>query len=148
MSEQLFRVVFDGSLTGEFDEVTAKKRFGKLFRLKDQRVNSFFSGNNHVIKNNVTESQAIEFMVKVSEAGCECSMQEIPDENEPEYDEKRKNRERRLRIRRPPRAAAIIPDRRLQIQRKKDRKYFIRLTELFQNIPLEFQSYGNVQEDA
>jgi len=68
-----------------------KKRFGRLFRLNDQRVNSLFSGKDYVIKNNVTESQAMTFMIKVSEAGCECSVQEMPDENEPEYDEKRKS---------------------------------------------------------
>ena len=50
-NEQLFRVVFDGSLTGEYDEATAKKRFGRLFHLNDQRVNSLFSGKNYVIKN-------------------------------------------------------------------------------------------------
>ena len=68
MSEQLFRVVFGGSLTGEFDEATAKKRFGKLFRLNDQRVNSLFSVKDYVIKSNVTESQAMTFMIKVSGA--------------------------------------------------------------------------------
>ena len=140
-SEQLFRVVFDGSLTGEFDEATAKKRFGKLFRLNDQRVNALFSGKNYVIKSNVTEQQAVKFMIKVSEAGCECSVQEMPDENTPEYDEKRTGKERRLRFRRPPRAGAIIPDRRLHIRRKEDLKYFLRLKNLIQQIPLAFQSY-------
>ncbi len=33
MSDELFRVAFDGSLTGEFDAYVAKKRFGKLFHL-------------------------------------------------------------------------------------------------------------------
>ncbi len=146
-SEQLFRVVFDGSLTGEFDEATAKKRFGKLFRVNDQRVNTLFSGKNYVIKNNITESQAMEFMIKVAEAGCESSVQEMPDENEPEYDEKRNSRERRLRLRRPPRAGAIVPDRRLHIRRKTDRKYFVRLKKLTQEIPLPFESYQNVKED-
>ena len=134
MSEQLFRVVFNGSLTGEFDEATAKKRFGRLFHLNDHRVNSLFSGKNYVIKNNVTESQAMEFMARVAKAGCESSVQEIPDGNEPEYDEKRNDNERRLRLRRLPHSGAIIPaptgasqnmdgrstpDRRLQIRRKR-----------------------------
>ena len=147
-NEQLFRVVFDGSLTGEYDEATVKKRFGRLFHLNDQRVNSLFSGKNYVIKNNVTESQAMEVMIKVAEAGCESSVQEMPDENEPEHDEKRGSRERRLRLRRPPRAGAIVPDRRLKIRRKNDRKYFVRLKKLILNIPLPFQSYHDIKEDA
>lgn len=148
MSEQLFRVVFGGSLTGEFDEATAKKRFGKLFRLNDQRVNSLFSGKDYVIKNNVTESQAMTFMIKVSEAGCECSVQEMPDENEPEYDEKRKSGERRLRFRRPPRTGAIVPDRRLQIRRNKDRTYFMDLRKQIKTIPLAFETYSDIKEDT
>jgi hypothetical protein len=147
MSEELFRVVFDGSLTGEFDEVTSRKRFGRLFRLNSQRVDSLFSGKEYVIKNNVTENQAMEFMIKVSEAGCECYVQEMPDENEPDYDEKRKTGERRMRYRRPPRAGAIVPDRRLQIRRKKDRKYFKDLRRYRQKIPLAYQSYPDVRED-
>jgi len=149
MSDQLFRVVFDGSLTGEFDEATAKKRFGRLFHLNGQRVNSLFSGKDYVIKNNVTESQAVKFMIKVSEAGCECSVQEMPDENEPEYDEKRKKgQERRLRLRRPPRAGAIVPDRRRHIRRKKDAEYFMVLRKRLQAIPPAFQSYSDTKEDA
>ncbi len=148
MSKQLFRVVFNGSLTGEFDEATAKKRFGRMFHLNDHRVNSLFSGKNYVIKNNVTESQAMEFMIKVAEAGCESSVQEMPDENEPEYDEKRRDKERRVRFRRAPRAGAAIPDRRLQIRRKNDRKYIVRLKKLIQKIPLAFESYPDVIEGA
>jgi len=148
MSEQLFRVVFDGSLTGEFDEATTKKRFGRLFRLASQRVNSLFSGKEYVIKNNVTESQAMEFMIKVSEAGCECYVQEMPDEDEPDYDEKRKAGERRLRFRRPPRAGAIVPDRRLKIRRKKDLRYFMDLKRHNQEIPMAFAPYPYIREDA
>lgn len=148
MSDQLFRVVFDGSLTGEFDEATAKKRFGRLFHLSGKQVNSLFSGKDYVIKNNVTESQAMKFMIKVSEAGCECSVQEMPDENEPEYDEKRRTSERRLRFRRPPRTGAIVPDRRLQIRREKDRKYFTDLKRNIQTIPLPFESYSDIKEDT
>lgn len=148
MSEELFRVVFDASLTGEFDEATTKKRFGKLFHLDTQRVDSLFSGKEYVIKNNVSESLAMEFMIKVSEAGCECSVQKMPDENEPDYDEKRKAGERRLRYRRPPRAGAIVPDRRLQIRRQKDKKHFMVLKKHVQKIPLAFQSYPTIEEDA
>ena len=148
MSEELFRVVFDGSLTGEFDEATTKKRFAKLFRLNMQRVNTLFSGKEYVIKNNISESLAMEFMIKVAEAGCECSVQEMPDENEPNYDEKRKVEERRLRFRRPARTGAIVPDRRLQIRRKKDIKLFIDLKKLYQKVPLAYQSYPSIREDA
>ncbi len=146
MAEQLFRVVFNGSLTGEFDEATTRARFAKLFRLDEKRTKALFSGKEYVIKNNVTEAVAMEFMIKVSEAGGECYVQEIPDEDEPDYEEKRKLDERRLRFRRGPRAGAIVPDRRLQIRRKKDRKNFIEMKKHNHEIPLAFQSYSDVTE--
>ncbi|MBQ61494.1 MAG: hypothetical protein CMQ19_05390 [Gammaproteobacteria bacterium] len=89
----------------------------------------------------------MEFMIKVSEAGCECYVQEMPDEDKPDYDEKRKKGERRLRFRRPPRAGAIIPDRHLQIHRRKDRKYFLNIKNHKQEIPLAFQSYPPKEDD-
>ncbi len=141
MTEQLFRVVFDGSRTGEFDEPTTKKRFARLFRLDARKTDALFSGKEYVIKNNVTEAVAMEFMIKVSEAGCECYVQEMPDDDEPDYDEKRKDGERRLRYRRGPRPGAIVPDRRLLIRRKKDKKYFVDLVAHSYEIPLAFQSY-------
>ena len=107
MSEPLFRVVFDGTMTGEFDEATTRKRFAKLFRLDDKKTAALFSGREYVIKNNVTEAVAMEFMIKVSEAGCECYVQEMPDEDEPDYEEKRKSGERRVRFRRGPRPGGL-----------------------------------------
>ena len=141
MSDQLFRVVFDGTLTGEFDEAVTKAQFAKLFRLKKKRAESLFSGKDYIIKNNITESVALDFMIKLSEIGCECYVQEVPDEDEPDFDEKRKEGERRMRFRRPPRAGAIVPDRRLRIQRKKDKKYFTDLKSHNYEIPLAFKTY-------
>ncbi len=141
MSEQLFRVVFDGTMTGEYDEATTRKRFAKLFRLDTKKTAALFSGKEYVIKNNVTEAVAMDFMIKVSEAGCECYVQEMPDENEPDYDEKRKAGERRVRYRPGPRPGAIVPDRRLKIRRKKDRRYYLDIRNHGHDMPLAFQTY-------
>jgi len=141
MSDELFRVVFDGSLTGEFDETATKKRFAKLFKLDVKRTNSLFSGKDFVIKNNISEATALDYMIKLSEIGCECYVQEVEDDDEPDFDEKRKSGERRMRFRRPPRPGAIVPDRRLLIRRKKDKKYYIDLTSHNYEIPLAFKSY-------
>ena len=141
MSEELFRVVFDGSLTGDFDLREAKRQFAKLFKLSEKKTEALFSGKEYVIKNNIPETEAMNFMFRVAETGCECYIQEIPDENEPDYDEKRSRGERRLRFRRGPRAGAIVADRRLKIRRLKDKKYFRDLVEHKHKKPLAFQSY-------
>ena len=142
MSDELFRVVFDGSLTGDFELSTAKQRFAKLFRLNKRQIEALFSGKEHIIKNNVPETEAMKLMIRVAEAGCECYIQEVPDDAELNYEEKRKSGERRLRFRRGPRAGAIVSDRRTKIRRTKDRKYFLNLNKQNHPIPLAFQAYS------
>ena len=142
MSEELFRVVFDGSLTGEVSKDVAMEKFARLFRLDEKRARMLFSGKEYVIKNNISESVAMEFLIKLSETGCECIVEQIPDKDDfYDGDEKRKLGERRLRYRRGPRAGAIVPDRRLKIRRLKDRKYYTDLKEAHHEMPLAFQTY-------
>lgn len=142
MSEQLYRVVFSGGLTGEFDEATAKARFAKLFRLDEKRIKALFSGKEIIIKNNLTEASAMEYMIKVSETGCECYVEEIlEDDAESEYEEKRRNDDRRLRYRRGPRPGAIVPDRRLRIRRRKDLRHFLGLKRHGHDLPMGFKTY-------
>ena len=108
MSESLFNVVFDGALTGEFDQSTTAARFARLFRLDAKRTHQLFSGKAYVIKNKVPEQVAMDLMIKVSEAGCECYLEELDDHEIPKFEEKRLRQERRLRFRRPPRPSAIV----------------------------------------
>ena len=82
------------------------------------------------------------FMIKVSEAGCECSLQEITDEDELYYDEKRVGDERRIKFRRSPRVGARTLDRRTQIRRKLDKTEFSDLIQNNKKIPVAFKSYS------
>jgi hypothetical protein len=142
MSQPLFRVVFDGSLTGDFEVAIAKKRFARLFHLDAKKTEKFFSGKNFVIKNDIPEEEAMIFMIKVLEAGCECSLQEVTDEDELYYDEKRVGEERRIRFRRSPRAGARTMDRRTLMRRNIDKTEFADLIQKSQKIPLAFKSYS------
>lgn len=145
MEEQLFKVVFDGSLSGEFEPEIAREQFAKLFGLDKKRVEMLFSGKPYVIKNNVPEHVAMEFMIRLAEIGCECYIQEILDEDDIEQTpavDRRKSPERRLRYRRGPRPGAIVPDRRLAIRRRIDRKYYLEIKRRKREMPLAFQSYS------
>ena len=117
------KIVFDGTLTGEYDDVTTKKRFQKLFRLKDEQVARLFSGTEFTIKSNLTEAVAMEMAFKIADAGCECAIEPMPDDNDislqPGFVEQRKLGNRRLKFRRGPRPGAIIPDRRHNNGRRK-----------------------------
>lgn len=148
MSEQLYRVVFSGALTGEYEAETAKARFAKLFRLDEKKIKTLFSGKEIVIKNNLTEAAAMAYMIKVSETGCECYVEEIlHDDDEGEYEEKRRNDDRRLRYRRGPRPGAIVPDRRLRIRRKRDLRSFLDRKRHGHELPIGFRSYPSDVED-
>jgi hypothetical protein len=145
MEEELYRVVFAGVLTGEYNLQTTKKRFARLFRLDARRTDVLFSGKEYVVKNNSPEDIAMALAMKISEVGCECYVQVITDEDDVDYDEKRELGERRLRFRRGPRPGAIVPDRRLEIRRKKDRTYFLDIRKNSHEMPISFQSYRNVE---
>lgn len=143
VEEILFKVVFDGSLTGEYDSETTKKNFAKLFKLDRKRVEVLFSGKEYVIKNNVPERVAMEFLIRLADIGCECYIQEIieyEEEDIPE-DERRKNPERRLRFRRGARPGAIVPDRRRRIRRKFDKRYYLDLKRRNHELPLALRAY-------
>ena len=141
MTEPLYCVALTGILTGEYDESEALTRFRKIFRLDADKAKLLLRGKERVIKKNLVEAQAMELMIKVMDAGLECYVQEIVDENVPAFNEKRRNSERRMRYRRPPCAGAIVPDRRVTIQRTADVRYFRELVKSNHELPLPFESY-------
>lgn len=114
--------MFSGGLTGEYDEAQTKARFKKAFKLSDERVERYFGGKPISLKSNLSESDAIQFMVRLTEIGCEPWLEELPDENDPTLDPdfvERRKAVRRLRFRRGPRPGAIVPDRRKLPSRRK-----------------------------
>ncbi len=121
--QQLFRVAFKGLLTGEYDLESTKKRLARLFRLDTSKIDKLFSGKEWILKNNVEEKVALQYAIKIAEAGCECYIEAVPDENDisqqPGFVERRKG-ERRVRHRRGPRPGAIIPDRRINPGRRRE----------------------------
>lgn len=140
MSEELFRVVLTGVLTGEFDEEEAKRRFSKVFKLSGPRLDRLLSGAERVIKTNISEDVAMTFMIRILECGYESYVQEMPD-GSLDFDEKRSGSERRQRFRRGPRPGAIVPDRRLKMRRKRDIRLFDEMVTSGTSLPLAFNSY-------
>jgi hypothetical protein len=141
MDETRYRVVLNGTLTGEFDEATTRRNLGRLFRLNQEKVRVLMSGRERVIKSDLDEETAMSYLIRLAEAGCESYVQEVGDHDAPDFDEKRSNDERRMRFRRGPRAGAILPDRRLQIRRTIDLKLFRQTGRLGYALSLGFQTY-------
>ncbi len=115
-SEDLYRVVFAGNITGDFSLARTKTRFGKVFKLDAARVDRIFKGGEITLKRNLTEDGAMDFAVKLAEVGCETYIEMMPTEGE-SFEERRKTI-RRIRFRRGPRPGAIVPDRRLKASRR------------------------------
>lgn len=137
-----YQVLFDGTTTGEYSLEVTKERFAKLFKLDRRKVDTLFSGKEFVIKEKLTEEAAINFAIKVAEAGCECqivSMAGTP-ANVPITGERRMG-ERRVRWRRGPRPGAIVSDRRVMIRRAADREFLEQLAERGGNIPPALLAY-------
>lgn len=114
--ELLVRVTFEGNATGEYDLETTKRRFQKLFRLQKPQIERLFSGKSYTLKNNLNEAAAMDLAIKIADAGCECCIEPMPNENDISqragFVEQRRIGNRRVKFRRPPRPGAIIPDRR------------------------------------
>jgi hypothetical protein len=119
-SEDLYRVVFAGNLTGDYTPEQTRLRFGKVFRLSAKKVERIFNGKEITLKSNMTEDKAMDFAVKLAEIGCETYIELVPSDEaqrDPNFVERRKTI-RRIRFRRGPRPGAIVPDRRVLASRR------------------------------
>jgi hypothetical protein len=141
MAKKIFQVVFNGAITGEYDMQTTKARFKKVFKLTTTQLEKVFAGNDVVIKKNVNEDIAIQLAIKIANVGCECYIEHMHAEDPRIAEEHRQADERRVRFRRPPRAGAIIPDRRINIRRVTDIEYVEDLLQNGSELPIEFRAY-------
>ncbi len=116
--EDQFRVVFEGSLTGDYSLEKTKLRFGKGFGLSTEKINRYFSGKAITLKSNLTEDGAMDYAVKLAEIGCETYIESV--NQGIGYEEERRVTTRRIRFRRGPRPGAIVPDRRRTPSRRKE----------------------------
>lgn len=120
---ELYRVVFSGNITEEFDLATTKKRFAKVFRLAPKKVDKLFSRQDSVLKDNVVEAVAMKFAMKIADVGCECYIEPVPhagDTSQQQGFVEQRGAVRRLWQRRPPRSGALIPDRRILVGRRRE----------------------------
>jgi hypothetical protein len=116
-SEELYRVVFAGQITGDYPLAKTKQRFGKVFKLEPDKVDKVFNGREITLKSNISEDRAMDFAVKLAEIGCETYIEVVPSKEALGFEERRKTI-RRIQFRRGPRPGAIVPDRRLTPSRR------------------------------
>ena len=78
MTQSLYQVIFNATMTGEYGPETTKQRFEKLFGLNQAALEKLFSGRDLVIRKDLSEAAAMKFALKVAEAGCECVIESMP----------------------------------------------------------------------
>ena len=144
MTDNLYQIKFDATITGEYDLDMTRRRFKKVFGLTQPALEKLFSGKELLIKKDLSEDGAMQFATKIADTGCECVIERILDEGEEYYEENRVSHDRRIRYRRDARPAAVIPDRRQNIRRKADIEYFEELILNHTDIPVEFSSYSPI----
>lgn len=123
--ETLYRVVFNGNITGEYDLETTRKKFQRLFRLDEAKVARIFDAKQVILKDNITEAVAMKYAINLAEIGCESYIEEVPHPDDISRELgfiERRVGERRIRFRRGPRPGAIVPDRRVLVGRRKSDK--------------------------
>ena len=55
-AKDLYRVVFTGNVTDDFSLERAKVRYGIVFRLKPEKVDVIFNGDDIILKNSSIEN--------------------------------------------------------------------------------------------
>ncbi len=122
MNGEIFRVAFRGVTTGEYDLANTKAGFQKLFRLTPDKVERLFSGKEFIIKDKVSEEVAMNFAIRLAEAGCECYVEVLSADalafGGAGFKERRQTKSR-VQFRRGPRQGAMIPDRRVVVGRRR-----------------------------
>lgn len=125
MSEESYRVIFNGVTTEEYDLETTTKRFAKYFKLNLKKTERLFSGKEYILKTGVGEEEAMKFAVAIANIGCECYIEPVPHDDDiskqPGFVERRRGGQRRVNPsrRKVVRSTSIRPDRRQNNGRRK-----------------------------
>lgn len=141
MSAYRYRVIFDATLTGEFDLKTSKERFSKIFKLSKNKTESLFSGKKVTVKKDISEQDAIHLMEQIAKAGGKSYLEKMADEKETFIERRQQVYDKRRKFRRGSRAGSIMQDRRLHIRRRTEKEQYEEQVLSKQNIPIAFDAY-------
>ena len=121
MTETRFNLIFKGEVESGHDQNETRYTLESLFEFEAENQPDFFSGQSIVLCENMNASTANSFKRALADAGIKTHLladndidadQEIPSRR---LAQRRKNTERRARFR----SAAILPDRRRGVDRRR-----------------------------
>lgn len=141
MSAYRYKVIFDATLTGEFDLEASKERFSKIFKLSKNKTESLFSGKKVTVKKDIAKQDALNLMRQIAKAGGKCYLEKMRVEKETFVDRRQQVYDKRRKFRRGPRAGSIMQDRRLHIRRSIEKDHYEEQVLAKQNIPIAFDAY-------
>lgn len=96
-----FHLLFSGEITDEFDISIVKSNFKQHFQLSEVQIDDHFSGHEIIIKNDLTQVDALELALQIDKLGGVSYL--IPIENESILPDgitadRRKEQKRRIKI--------------------------------------------------
>ncbi len=74
VSDELYQVIFDGTLSGDIELEQVKKNLAAMFKMNATQVEAMFSGKPIVIKRNVDSAAAEKYRAAFLKAGAKCSL--------------------------------------------------------------------------
>ena len=93
--EVLYQIIFSGEIQEGFDLPTTKESFAKLLKLKRNKVDRLFTGEEFILKEGVDETTAMNCAMAVAKTGCACRIELTPQKDDislqPDFVEQRKS---------------------------------------------------------
>ncbi|MBU2547803.1 MAG: hypothetical protein KKB20_05290 [Proteobacteria bacterium] len=83
MSDETYKIVFQGRIQDGFSIETVKAGFGRIFNLNAEKVETLFSGRPTVIRNNLDREQALKYKKAIENTGAECQVLKNEVQSEP-----------------------------------------------------------------
>ena len=74
MSDQHYKIVFQGRIVDGVDEASARANVQSLFRISDARIQQLFSGQPVVMKSGIDQTQAEKYLDRLRQAGVVAEM--------------------------------------------------------------------------
>jgi len=78
MTEKAYQITFSGQTVDGMDTAQAKANLCKLYKTDISKIEKLFQGKRVVLKKNLTEDAALNYLTTLKNAGVICALEEMP----------------------------------------------------------------------
>src|SRR3990172_7686944 len=77
MNDELYNIVFDGTILPGQSKEDVKKKLSTLFKIDQQKMESYFSSKPVVVKSNVSKQVCDQYTAAFKKAGAQCIIKPV-----------------------------------------------------------------------